>query len=195
MSTFFDPTGKQPTDMYFYFGPNHYKTLTALDKGREEKWELNNLVYLGWPLIRWINKWITINVFDWLSGWGLGMGVVLLLLTIMVKVVVFPATWKTYMSSAKMRVLKPKIDEINKKYPKQEDANEETARGNGTIQSIRCKPDGRLFADACSIPYPDGIVHVCAERYRTPPAEFPLGGRLIDLRRIHHFPVPYSVLG
>lgn len=52
MSTFFDPTGKQPTDMYFYFGPNHYKTLTALDKGREEKWELNNLVYLGWPLIR-----------------------------------------------------------------------------------------------------------------------------------------------
>ena len=122
MSTFFDPTGKQPTDMYFYFGPNHYKTLTALDKGREEKWELNNLVYLGWPLIRWINKWITINVFDWLSGWGLSMGIVLLLLTIMVKIVVFPATWKTYMSSAKMRVLKPKIDEINKKYPKQEDA-------------------------------------------------------------------------
>ena len=52
--------------------------------------ELNNLVYLGWPLIRWINKWITINVFDWLSGWGLSMGIVLLLLTIMVKIVVFP---------------------------------------------------------------------------------------------------------
>ncbi|WP_455586362.1 membrane protein insertase YidC [Bacteroides sp.] len=124
MNTFFDPTGKQATDMYFYFGPNHYKTLKALDKGRArgDKWELDNLVYLGWPLIRWINKYITINVFDWLSGWGLSMGIVLLILTIMVKIAVYPATWKTYMSSAKMRVLKPKIDEINKKYPKQEDA-------------------------------------------------------------------------
>ena len=122
MSTFFDPAGKQPTEMYFYFGPNHYKTLKALDKGRDEKWELSRLVYLGWPLIRWINQFITINIFDWLSGWGLSMGIVLLILTIMVKVVVYPATWKTYMSSAKMRVLKPKIDEISKKYPKQEDA-------------------------------------------------------------------------
>ena len=142
MSTFFDPTGKQPTDMYFYFGPNHYKTLTALDKGREEKWELNNLVYLGWPLIRWINKWITINVFDWLSGWGLGMGVVLLLLTIMVKVVVFPATWKTYMSSAKMRVLKPKIDEINKKYPKQEDAMKKQQEVMGLYSQYGVSPMG-----------------------------------------------------
>ena len=122
MSTFFDPAGKQPTEMYFYFGPNHYKTLKALDKGRDEKWELSRLVYLGWPLIRWINQFITINIFDWLSGWGLSMGIVLLILTIIVKVVVYPAPWKTYMSSAKMRVLKPKIDEISKKYPKQEDA-------------------------------------------------------------------------
>lgn len=85
MSTSFDPTGKQPTQMFFYFGPNHYKTLTALDKGREEKWELNRLVYLGWPLIRWINKWFTINIFDWLSGWGLEHGFVLLLMTLIVK--------------------------------------------------------------------------------------------------------------
>ena len=122
MNTFFDPTGKEPTEMYFYFGPNHFKTLKALDKGRDEKWELHRLVYLGWPLIRWINQFITINVFDWLSGWGLSMGIVLLLMTLIVKAVVFPATWKTYISSAKMRVLKPKIDEIGKKYPKQEDA-------------------------------------------------------------------------
>lgn len=122
MNTFFDPTGKEVTTMYLYFGPNHFKTLKALDKGRTEKWELHRLVYMGWPLIRWINQFITINIFDWLSGWGLSMGIVLLILTIMVKVVVYPATWKTYMSSAKMRVLKPKIDEINKKYPKKEDA-------------------------------------------------------------------------
>ncbi len=122
MSTDFDPTGKNPTKMYFYFGPNHYKTLTALDKGRTDKWELNRLVYLGWPVVRQINQWFTVNVFDWLSGWGLGMGIVLLLMTLIVKTIVFPATWKTYISSAKMRVLKPKIDEIGKKYPKQEDA-------------------------------------------------------------------------
>lgn len=60
MSTFFDPSGKQPTEMYFYFGPNHFKTLKALDKGRTEKWELNRLVYLGWPLIRWINQFLSL---------------------------------------------------------------------------------------------------------------------------------------
>lgn len=85
MSTKFDPAGKEPTQLFFYFGPNHYKTLTALDKGRDEKWELNRLVYLGWPLIRWINKWFTINIFDWLSSWGLSMGIVLLFMTLIVK--------------------------------------------------------------------------------------------------------------
>ena len=142
MSTFFDPSGKQPTEMYFYFGPNHFKTLKALDKGRTEKWELNRLVYLGWPLIRWINQFITINVFDWLSGWGLSMGIVLLILTIMVKVVVYPATWKTYMSSAKMRVLKPKIDEINKKYPKQEDAMKKQQEGMSLYSQYGVSPMG-----------------------------------------------------
>ncbi|MDR0962462.1 MAG: membrane protein insertase YidC [Mediterranea sp.] len=122
MSTSFDPTGAATSHMHFYFGPNHYKTLGALDKGRTDKWELNRLVYLGWPLVRWINQWFTINLFDWLSGLGLSMGIVLLLMTIIVKILIYPTTWKTYISSAKMRVLKPKIDEINAKYPKQEDA-------------------------------------------------------------------------
>ena len=122
MSAQFDPTGQTATQLYFYLGPNHYKTLTALDKGRTEDWELEKLVYLGWPILRWVNKWFTINIFDWLQGWGLSMGMVLLLMTLIVKAVIYPTTWKTYMSSARMRVLKPKIDEINKKYPKQEDA-------------------------------------------------------------------------
>ncbi|WP_321332084.1 membrane protein insertase YidC [uncultured Bacteroides sp.] len=122
LSTPFDPKGVTATTMHLYFGPNHYKTLKSYDRGRTEKWELDNLVYLGWPVVRSINKWFTINIFDWLSSWGLSMGIVLLLMTIIVKVVVFPATWKTYISSAKMRVLKPQIDVINKKYPKQEDA-------------------------------------------------------------------------
>ena len=142
MSTFFDPTGKQPTDMFFYFGPNHYKTLKALDKGREANWDMEDLVYLGWPVVREINKWITINIFDWLSGWGLSMGIVLLILTIIVKVVVFPATLKTYMSSAKMRVLKPKIDEIGKKYPKQEDAMKKQQEVMGLYSQYGVSPMG-----------------------------------------------------
>lgn len=142
MSTAFNPTGEKATQMHFYFGPNHYKTLTALDKGREEKWEMNRLVYLGWPLIRWINKWFTINIFDWLSGWGLSMGMVLLLMTLIVKIVVFPTTWKTYMSSAKMRVLKPKIDEIGKKYPKQEDAMKKQQEIMGLYSQYGVSPMG-----------------------------------------------------
>ncbi|KAA6323784.1 Membrane protein insertase YidC, partial [termite gut metagenome] len=122
MNTFFDAKGAEPTTMHLYFGPNHYKTLTTFDKGRDEKWELADLVYLGWPILRWVNKWFTINIFDWLSGMGLSMGIVLLLMTIIVKIVVFPATWKTYISSAKMRVLKPQVDIINEKYPNKDDA-------------------------------------------------------------------------
>lgn len=142
MNTPFDPTGKKATDMYFYFGPNHYKTLQALDKGREEEWKLDNLVYLGWPVVREVNKWFTINIFDWLSGWGLSMGIVLLIMTIMVKIVVFPATWKTYISSAKMRVLKPKIDEINQKYPKQEDALKKQQEVMGLYSQYGVSPMG-----------------------------------------------------
>ncbi len=124
MNTFFDPTGTTPTLMHFYMGPNHYKTLRALDSGKAkvDQWDLDRLVYLGWPILRWVNQLFTINIFDWLSGWGLSMGVVLLFMTIIVKLVVFPATWKTFMSSTKMRVLKPEIDKINAKYPDQEDA-------------------------------------------------------------------------
>ncbi|MDO4180548.1 MAG: membrane protein insertase YidC [Bacteroidales bacterium] len=124
MNAFFDPTGKQPTQMQFYFGPNHFKTLLASnDLSLSDKdLELEDLVYLGWPIIRWINRWFTINLFDWLSSLGLSMGVVLLLMTIIVKALVYPATYKTHISSAKMRVLKPYINEINAKYPKQEDA-------------------------------------------------------------------------
>lgn len=142
MNTVFDPTGQKSTQMYFYFGPNHYKTLSALDNGRAEEWDLNKLVYLGWPVIRWVNQWIIINIFDWLQGWGLSMGVVLLLLTIIVKIVIYPTTWKTYMSSAKMRVLKPKIDEINKKYPKQEDAMKKQQEIMGLYSQYGVSPMG-----------------------------------------------------
>ncbi|WP_321517306.1 membrane protein insertase YidC [uncultured Bacteroides sp.] len=124
MSTFFDSKGAKATNMHFYFGPNHYKTLKAFDSTREgkDKLELDQLVPLGWSVLRWINIVFTINLFDWLSSLGLSMGMVLLFMTIIVKIVIFYFTYKSYMSSARMRVLKPQIDVIGQKYPKKEDA-------------------------------------------------------------------------
>lgn len=124
MKTAFDPTGAKASHMQFYFGPNHFKTLLASNdlSFKDKDQELEDLVYLGWPIIRLINRWFTINLFDWLSGWGLSMGMVILLMTIIVKVLVLPTTWKSFISSAKMRALKPYVDKINAKYPKQEDA-------------------------------------------------------------------------
>ena len=125
MQTAFDPTGAQPTQLQMYFGPNDFHTLKAHNKlslNTSKDLELEDLVYLGWPIVRWINRWFIIYVFDWLKGFGLHMGLVLLLLTLIVKALVYPATKKSYMASARMRVLKPKIDALNAKYPKQEDA-------------------------------------------------------------------------
>ncbi len=120
--TAFDPNGKEATNLQFYFGPNHFKTLLASNELSIKKdAELEELVYLGWPIIRWINRWFTINLFDWLSSWGLSMGIVILLMTIIVKLLVLPTTWKSFISSAKMRALRPYINKINEKYPKQED--------------------------------------------------------------------------
>lgn len=124
MDVAFDPTGAQPSKFQFYFGPNHFKTLLATNNlsFKDKDQELEDLVYLGWPIIRLINRWFTINLFDWLSGWGLSMGLVILLMTIIVKVLVLPTTWKSFISSAKMRALKPYVDKISAKYPKSEDA-------------------------------------------------------------------------
>lgn len=121
----FDPTGKQPTQFQFYFGPNQFRLLQSMDDhaiGGNRDLELEELVYLGWPIVRWINRFFTLYVFDFLTQFGLPMGVVLLLITILLRFIVYVPTKKSYLSSARMRVLKPKVDEIAKKYPKQEDA-------------------------------------------------------------------------
>ena len=124
MQTAFDPTGKQPTEMQFYLGPNDFHTLKATNRLSlsDKDLELQNLVYFGWPVVKWINRFFILYLFDWLTGFGLNMGIVLLLLTLIVKALVYPATKKSYLASARMRVLKPEMDKINAKYPKQEDA-------------------------------------------------------------------------
>ncbi|MBR5892447.1 MAG: membrane protein insertase YidC [Bacteroidaceae bacterium] len=121
----FDPSGKKATDLQFYFGPNKYSELKVsndLSINSDKELQLHKLIYFGWPIVRLINRYFIIYLFDWLTSWGLSMGLVLLLLTLIVKAIVYPFTYKSYVSSAKMRALKPYIDEINAKYPKPEDA-------------------------------------------------------------------------
>lgn len=110
----------------FYFGPLGYSHLKDYDNGlsNNDKNHFEQLVPLGWFLFHAINEYFVIPVFNWLSTLGIGMGLVILLLTIIVKVVISPLTYKSYMSSAKMRVLKPQVDELSTKYPKQEQAAE-----------------------------------------------------------------------
>ena len=100
----------------FYYGPNLYKVLKSYDYGFEK------IVPLGGWLIGWINRVVIINFFDYLSRFISNFGIIILLMTIAIKLVISPLTLKSYMSSAKMRVLKPEIDKINEKYPRNEDA-------------------------------------------------------------------------
>ena len=120
----FDATGKNATQLQMYLGPNDFHVLQAHSKmtayGSDA--DLDELVYLGWSFFRFINRWSILYIFDWLKAMGLPMGIVLLLLTVIVKIIVWPTQKKSYMSSAKMRVLKPKLDEITKQYPNPDQA-------------------------------------------------------------------------
>ena len=105
-------------DMSLYIGPNQYKLLEPYDMNLEK------MVPLGWGffLLHWINRAAVIPIFNWLEAYGLSYGIIILILTIIIKIVLLPIAYKTYMSSAKMRVLKPEIQELNERYPKPEDA-------------------------------------------------------------------------
>jgi len=124
LKTAFDPTGVRPSEFEMYIGPNDFRLIKDVEQQSTfgKDLDLEQLVYLGWWLVRWINRWFTIYVFDWLTSWGFGMGIVLILITLLLKVLTFPMVKKSYMSSAKMRVLKPKLDEATKQYDKPEDS-------------------------------------------------------------------------
>ena len=122
MKTPFDPTGKKASEFEFYFGPNDFQILKNTEKESTfgKDLECQKLVYLGWPVIRWINRFFTLYVFDWLSK-VFPMGVVLILITLLLKLITYPMVKKSYMSSAKMRVLKPKLEAATAQYNKPED--------------------------------------------------------------------------
>lgn len=102
--------------MSMYFGPNHFKTLKSYGLNLQRQIDVGNFF-----LIRWINYGV-IYVFNWLGSYGWSYGIVILLLTIMIKLLLFPIAFKSYKSTAVMRVLKPEVEAINAKYPKEEDA-------------------------------------------------------------------------
>ncbi|MBO4397692.1 MAG: membrane protein insertase YidC [Bacteroidaceae bacterium] len=124
MSTDFDPSGKSVSQMKMYLGPNKFSTLRNNEKlcNDERDLDLQSIVYLGWPLIKYINRFFMLYLFDWMTSWGINMGIVLIILTLLIKCAVFPLMRKSFLSSARMRVLKPKVDELAKKYPNKEDA-------------------------------------------------------------------------
>ena len=125
MEAAFDPSGKTPAQFQWYFGPNNFRLLQSMDKHSltpEHDIDLEKLVYLGWPVVRWVNRFFTIYVFDFLTSFNLPMWLVLVLITLILRVIVYPSTKKSFMSSAKQRVLRPKVEKINEKYKDSDNA-------------------------------------------------------------------------
>lgn len=120
----YDPTTAEGPSFRFFLGPNLYPLLKSYDKGldSDDKLQLPKLIPLGYKFFRWINTGIIIPIFTFLGKFFTNYGVIILLMTIIIKAVLMPLTFKSYMSSARMRVLKPQIEEINAKYPGQEKA-------------------------------------------------------------------------
>jgi len=112
----FNPAASTALSMKMYYGPNHITTL------RKEGLDLEELVFLGRNIIGWINRFIIIPIFNWLDNYIGNYGIIILILTIIIKVILFPLTFKSYQSQARMKVLKPQVDELAKKFPKKEDA-------------------------------------------------------------------------
>ncbi len=122
-----------------YIGPNDYKTLRTYDM------EVDKVINLGWGIFGWVNRFLVIPIFDWLQATGMSYGIIILILTIIIKMLLGPLTWKNYLSSAKMRVLKPEIDTLNEKFKdadpmKKQQATMELYRKTGVNPFAGCLP-------------------------------------------------------
>ena len=124
----YNHTASETFGMRFYFGPNHYNTLKQYDLDMEDQIQLGSFA-----LFVWVNKYVVIPVFHFLDGFNLNYGIVILILTLLIKLLILPLTYKAYLSTAKMRILKPDIDAITAKIPK-EDA---LARQQATMDVYR----------------------------------------------------------
>ncbi|MFO7655977.1 MAG: membrane protein insertase YidC [Bacteroidales bacterium] len=118
----FNHSGNESVSMKFFFGPNKYNLLK-----KYTEYDLKELVPLGKNIIKWINQYVIILIFDWLSKFIENYGLIILLLTIIIKIGLFPLTYRSYLSTAKMKVLKPQIDELNAKFPKGKEMEKQQA--------------------------------------------------------------------
>ncbi|PID90475.1 MAG: membrane protein insertase YidC, partial [Bacteroidetes bacterium] len=149
-ASFMLPISAAPSTAYhfdFYMGPNLYKLLEAQGHGFEQ------VVPIGGWMIRWVNKYLVINVFDWLNTRIASYGIIILILTIMIKLLVFPLTYKSYKSQAKMRVLKPLVDEVNEKYPKKEDAMKKQSAVMALYRKAGVNPMGGCLPMLIQFPF------------------------------------------
>jgi len=131
----------------FYFGPNKYERLKSHEKEFEE------LLPLGWGIFGWVNKLIVINLFEWLGKYISNYGIIILILTLIIKAGLFPLTYRSYRSTAKMRVLKPEIDEINKKFPKKEDAMKKQQATMSLYKKAGASPMGGCLPMLLQLPF------------------------------------------
>lgn len=137
---------KETFKMHFYLGPNHIKTL------KKYKIDLDQLVFLGRNIIRWINEYVIINIFNWLNKYFANYGIIILLLTIIIKMALFPLTYKSYISQAKMRVLKPQIDELSAKFPKKDDAMKKQQATMALYKRVGVSPVGGCLPMVLQMP-------------------------------------------
>ena len=127
---------KEVYNFAFYLGPNRYRTLKGYGM------ELQKLVPLGGKWISWISTWIIIPFFDWMAKFTSNYGLIILLLTVLLKIILFPFTYKSYLSMAKMRLLQPEVQAINEKFPKQEDALKKQQATMALYKSAGASPFG-----------------------------------------------------
>lgn len=106
----------------FYFGPNKYAILKKVVDPEGGALAMERMIPLGWGIFGWVNRWFVIPVFDLLRQFNLNFGIIILILAILVKLIISPLTYKSYVSTAKMRVIKPEVDALAQKFPRQEDA-------------------------------------------------------------------------
>ena len=139
-----------PASFYFYFGPNRYALLSSYDKfSPNEDLHLTRLVSLGWTLFRWINSGIVMPVFNWLCKFGWSLGIVILVLTILLKLALWPLTYKSYLSQAKMKILQPDIAAINEKYPDPNDAMKKQQKTMELYKQAGANPMGGCLPCCC----------------------------------------------
>ena len=115
----------------FFFGPNDYDLLSAYEN------EMEDIVNLGWGIFGWVNKFMIGPIFNFIKTWGVGFGLAILLLTLIVKIIIMPLTYKNYVSSAKMKVLKPEITKLNSKYEGKTDKNAAMKKQQETMALYR----------------------------------------------------------